>query len=156
KLLATEPLTLLLSAQAAQLSGDTDGAESNFRNMLEHADTKLLGLHGLFVEAQRRGDPVAALAFAEEAARADPALHWAGEAVLEFRCRAGDWTGALEALQRQIDARAIGKPAGKRRRAVLLTAQAYATEEIEPARARELAAEAAKLAPDLVPALAVA
>jgi tetratricopeptide (TPR) repeat protein len=147
KLLAAEPLTLLLSAQAAQLSGDVDGAESNFRHMLEHADTKLLGLHGLFVEAQRRGDPVAALAFAEEAAHLDPALYWAGEAVLEFRCRAGDWTGALEALQRQIDAKAISKPAGKRRRAVLLTAQAHALEEIEPARARELAVEAAKLAP---------
>jgi HemY protein len=77
KLLAAEPLTLLLSAQAAQLSGDAGGAESNFRNMLEHEETKLLGLHGLYVEAQRRGDPVAALAFAEEAARADPALIWA-------------------------------------------------------------------------------
>ena len=156
KLLAAEPLTLLLSAQAAQLSGDAGGAESNFRNMLEHDETKLLGLHGLYVEAQRRGDPVAALAFAEEAARADPALIWAGEAVLAFRCRAGDWSGALEALQRQIDARAIGKPAGKRRRAVLLTAQALAMEELEPARSGELAREAAKLAPDLIPAVAAA
>jgi HemY protein len=156
KLLAAEPLTLLLSAQAAQLSGDAGGAESNFRNMLEHNETKLLGLHGLFVEAQRRADPVAALAFAEEASRADPALGWAGEAVLAFRCRAGDWTGALEALQRQIDARAIGKPAGKRRRAVLLTAQALALEELEPVRSGELAREAAKLAPDLIPAVSVA
>jgi HemY protein len=156
KLLAAEPLTLLLSAQAAQLSGDTGGAESNFRNMLEHDETKLLGLHGLYVEAQRRGDPVAALAFAEEAARADPALVWAGEAVLAFRCRAGDWTGALDALQRQIDARAISKAAGKRRRAVLLTAQALALEELEPVRSGELAREAAKFAPDLVPAVAAA
>jgi HemY protein len=156
KLLASEPLTLLLSAQAAQLSGDASGAESNFRNMLAHEDTKLLGLHGLFVEAQRRGDPVAALGFAEEAMNADPALGWAGDAVLEFRCRAGDWDGAIEALQRQIDARAIGKPAGKRRRAVLLTAQALALEDLEPVRAGELAAQAVKLAPDLVPAVAVA
>jgi len=156
KLLAAEPLTLLLSAQAAQLSGDASGAESNFRNMLDHDETKLLGLHGLFVEAQRRSDPVAALAFAEEAARADPALNWAGEAVIEFRCRAGDWTGALEALQRQIDARAISKPAGKRRRAVLLTAQALALEDVELVRAGELASEAVKLAPDLIPAIAVA
>jgi HemY protein len=156
KLLAAEPLTLLLSAQAAQLSGDAGGAESNFRHMLEHDETKLLGLHGLYVEAQRRGDPVAALAFAEEAARADPALIWAGEAVLAFRCRAGDWSGALEALQRQIDARAIGKSAGKRRRAVLLTAQALALEELEPTRSGELAREAAKLAPDLIPAVAAA
>lgn len=155
KLLAAEPLALLLSAQAAQLNGDAKGAESDFRTMLAHDETKLLGLHGLFVEAQRRNDPVAALSFAEEAAKADPALAWAGDAVLEFRCHAGDWPGALEALQRQIDAKAIGKPLGKRRRAVLLTAQALALEDREAARARELAAEAAKLAPDLVPAVAL-
>ena len=155
KLLAAEPLTLLLSAQTAQLGGDADGAEKNFRDMLQHDETKLLGLHGLFVEAQRRTDPVAALAFAEEAARTDPALGWAADAVIEFRCRAGDWTGALEALQRQIDAKAISKPVGKRRRAVLLTAQALAIEETQPTRAEQLASEAAKLAPDLVPAVAI-
>jgi HemY protein len=155
KLLAAEPLALLLSAQAAQLNGDAKGAEGDFRTMLLHNETKLLGLHGLFVEAQRRSDPVAALGFAEEAAKADPALAWAGDAVLEFRCRAGDWPGALEALQRQVDAKAIGKPAGKRRRAVLLTAQALALEDQDAARARELAAEAVKLAPDLVPAVAL-
>ncbi len=155
KLLATEPLALLLSAQAAQLNGDTKGAEDDFRSMLARDETKLLGLHGLFVEAQRRNDAVAALGFAEEAAKADPALAWAGDAVLEFRCRSGDWSGALEALQRQIDAKAIGKPLGKRRRAVLLTAQALAQEDRDAARARVLASEAVKLAPDLVPAVAL-
>ena len=100
KLLAAEPLVLLLSAQAAQLSGDSKGAEGDFRDMLAHEETKLLGLHGLFVEAQRRDDATAALAFAEEASRIDPAVAWAGDAVLEFRCRAGDWSGALHALQR--------------------------------------------------------
>lgn len=156
RLLASEPLTLLLSAQAAQLDGDAGRAESEFRHMLEHEETKLLGLHGLFVEASRRSDPVAALAFAEEAARADPALGWAGDAVIEFRCRAGDWAGALAALERQINARAIDKSTGKRRRAVLMTAQAIALEESEPARARDLAASAVRLAPGLVPAVALA
>jgi HemY protein len=156
KLLAAEPLTLLLSAQAAQLSGDTKGAEADFRNMLVHEETKLLGLHGLYVEATRRPDPAAALAFAEEAAKADPALGWAGDAVIEFRCRAGDWAGALEVLERQIGAKAIGKAAGKRRRAVLTTAQAMSLEVIDPTRARELASGAVRLAPDLVPAVALA
>ena len=156
KLLAAEPLTLLLSAQAAQLAGDSKSAESEFRNMLAHDETKLLGLHGLFVEAARRGDPVTALASAEEAAKADPALGWAGDAVIEFRCRAGDWAGALESLEAQIAAKAVSKAAGKRRRAVLMTAQALALEEVDPARARELAATAARLAPDLIPAVALA
>jgi HemY protein len=156
RLLAAEPLTLLLSAQAAQLGGDSKGAEAEFRNMLAHNETKLLGLHGLFVEAARRGDTAAALAYAEEAAKADPALGWAGDAVIEFRCRAGDWSGALESLEAQIAAKAISKAAGKRRRAVLMTAQALALEDAEPARASDLAVSAARLAPDLVPAVALA
>jgi HemY protein len=156
KLLAGEPLALLLSAQAAQLGGHSAAAEGDFRQMLAHDETKLLGLHGLFVEARRRGDPAAALAFAEEAARRDPALAWAGEAVIEFRCRAGDWAGALEALDRQIHAKAISKTAGRRRRAVLLTAQALALEDTDAERARTAATEAARLARDLVPAIAAA
>jgi HemY protein len=156
KLLAAEPLTLLLSAQAAQLAGDAKSAEAEFRNMLVHEETKLLGLHGLFVEAARRADPVAALAHAEEAAKSDPALGWAGDAVIEFRSRAGDWSGALESLEAQIAAKAVGKAAGKRRRAVLMTAQALALEEADPARARELAVGAARLAPELVPGVALA
>lgn len=155
KLLAAEPLALLLSAQAAQLGGDSKSAEQDFRDMLAHDETKLLGLHGLHVEAQRRGDPVAALAYAEEAAKTDPALGWAGDAVLAFRCRAGDWTGALDSLERQIDAKAVSKPLGKRRRAVLLTAQALALEESDAERARTLAREASGLASDLVPAIAL-
>jgi HemY protein len=156
KLLAGEPLALLLSAQAAQLGGDSAAAEGDFRRMLAHDETKLLGLHGLFIEARRRGDPAAALALAEEAAQRDPALGWAGEAVVEFRCRAGDWAGALEALERQVKANAVSKTVGRRRRAVLLTAQALALEETDAERARVAAHEAARLARDLVPAIALA
>lgn len=155
KLLGAEPLVLLLSAQAAQLNGDAAAAEAEFRRMLEREDTKALGLRGLYIEARRRNDAEAAFSFAEEAARTDPALVWAGEALVEFNSRNGIWDGALEALDRQIAAKALPKAEGKRRRAVLITAQAMASELTNPARARELAAEAAKLAPDLVPAVAL-
>ena len=100
KIAPGEPLTLLLNAQRAQLVGDRTGAESSFRAMAARDDTKLLGLHGLYVEARRREDAVAARSYAEEAAQAAPSLHWAGRAVLEFRCAAGDWAGAQAALDR--------------------------------------------------------
>jgi HemY protein len=93
-----EPLALLLNAQVAQLAGDRATAEHAFRTMAERDDTRLLGLRGLFVEAQRRKDAVAARLYAEEAANASPALGWAGQAVLEFRCTSGDWSAALAAL----------------------------------------------------------
>ena len=95
-----DPLTLLLSAQSAQMADDRAGAEHAFRAMASRDDTKAIGLRGLYVEAQRRDDPHAALLAAEAAAKAEPSLAWAGEAVLHHRCATGDWTGALEALER--------------------------------------------------------
>jgi HemY protein len=151
-----EPLALLLSAQTAQLSGDRGGAEQAFAEMARRPDTKLLGLRGLFVEAQRRGDRTAAHAYAEEAVKVTPSPGWSGQAVLEFRCAAGDWAGALAMLERNVKARLVDRATYKRERAVLLTAQALAAEETDPDTARTLALEAVKLAPTLVPAAALA
>jgi len=149
-----EPLALLLTAQAAQLSGDHAGADRAFRTMASRPDTKTLGLHGLYVEAQRRDDHTSARAYAEEAARTAPALAWAGRAVLEFRCATGDWAGALALLERSKDA--LDKAVYRRQRAVLLTARALALEETDRDNAKASALEAAKLAPTLVPAAALA
>ena len=156
KFAGNEPLTLLLAAQAAQLEGAGARAEAEFKTMLGLPETRLLGLRGLYIEARRRNDPGGARAFAEEAERANPSLSWASEAQIEFQCLAGSWAGALETVERAGGARAIDKATLKRRRAVLLTALALANEEKDPAKARADAVEAAKLAPDLVPAAALA
>jgi len=149
-----ELLALLLSAQAAQLVGDRDAAERTFRTMAARPDTKALGLHGLFIEAQRRNDAGNARAYAEEAARIAPSLGWAGTAVLEARCRDGDWAGALDLLEQRR--RMLDKATYRRQRAVLLTARALAVEDSDRDAAKEFALEANKLAPDLVPAAALA
>src|SRR5262252_3651978 len=151
-----EPLTLLLTAQSAQLSGDRDAAVATFQELAARDDTRVLGLHGLFVEAHRRHDHAAALGFAEAAARHDSTPVWAAQAVLEFRCVAGDWTGALERLDRNLKEKLIDRRTYRRQRAVLITAQAQALARTEPARAAALARAAAKLAPDLVPAATLA
>ena len=95
RLAAHDPLALLLHAQSAQLDGDREGAQRAFRTMAEREDTRLLGLRGLFIEAQRSDDPVAAVMIADEALKLAPASTWASQAVLGFRCARGDWTGAL-------------------------------------------------------------
>jgi HemY protein len=151
-----EPLALLLTAQTAQLNGDRGAAEAAFRAMAARPDTRLLALHGLYIEAQRRHDHAAARQFAEEAARAAPALPWAGEAVLEFRCASADWDGALECLEANRASGLIDKAAHRRLRAVLLTARATAAEDHDRERAKAQAIEAARLAPDLVPAAVLA
>jgi HemY protein len=151
-----EPLTLLLGAQAAQLAGDRAGAERTFKAMAMRDDTRLFGLHGLFIEAQRRRDPAAARLIAEEAARSAAAPAWAGLAVLEFRCAAGDWTGALDRLERNQKNGLVDKATYQRQRAVLLTARALAAEPTERTDVRTLALGAVRLAPTLVPAAALA
>jgi HemY protein len=150
----SEPLALLLDAQHAQLSGDRQSADTAFRAMAGRADTKGLGLHGLFVEAHRRGDRASAHAFAEEAARENPSLGWAGRAVLEFRCLTGDWAGALALLE--ANKHVLDKDSYRRQRAVMLTARAIAGEETDRDQAKALAVEAVKLEPTFVPAAALA
>jgi len=151
-----EPLALLLNAQVAQVSGDRAAAEQAFRAMAERSDTRLIGLRGLHVEAERRDDIAAARHFAEAAAHAAPALPWAGEAVLRDCCAAGDWGGALAALERIRRGGLLDKAGYRRQRAVVLTARANALADTDTAGARRDALEAQKLAPDLVPAAALA
>ena len=149
-----DPLTLLLAAQSAQMAGDRAGAERAFREMTRRDDTKLLGLRGLYIEAHRRSDRHAARLVAEEAAKVAPALAWAGQAVLDDRCAVADWQGALAALDHMKGA--LDKADYRRKRAVLLTARAQALGEIDRDGARAAVLEAVKLAPDLVPAAALA
>ena len=149
-----DPLALLLAAQSAQMAGDRAGAERAFREMTRRDDTKVLGLRGLYIEAQRRDDGDAARLAAEEAVKASPAPAWAGQAVLDYRCSAADWAGALDALDAMKGA--LDKPDYRRKRAVLLTARALALEEIDRDGSRAAVLEAVKLAPDLVPAAALA
>jgi HemY protein len=110
----------------------------------------------LFIEAQRRNEPAAARQYAEAAAKASPSLAWAGYASLEFRCRDGDWPGALEALDRNRRGGLVRDDAFWRQRAVLLTAQALSLKDSDTRTASEVAQEAAKLCPGLVPAAALA
>jgi HemY protein len=156
RLVPEQPLLLMLQAQTAQLSGASESAATAFRAMADRSDTRLFGLHGLFIEAQRCDDLESAREYAEAAAKASPSLAWAGHAALEFRCRDGDWPGALEALERNRRGGLVQAGAYRRQRAVLLTAQALALKDSNPYTASDLVQEAANLAPDLVPATALA
>lgn len=156
KSLPNEPLTHLLRAQAAQLTGDGGTARRIFEAMLASPDTEQLGLRGLFLEAQRVGETEAGRHFAERAVALNPKLNWAVDGLFELQCRQGDWAGALETLAAARKYGHVQRAAADRRRAVLLTAQAQAAEEGDPERALNLALEAHGLAPDLVPAAAIA
>ena len=153
---AQDPLALLLHAQSAQLDGDRDGAQRAFRAMAEREDTRLLGLRGLFIEAQRADDPVAAVMVAEEALKLSPSSLWASHAVLGFCCAKGDWAGALSILDNNQSSGLIDKATYRRQRGVLLTARALELANVDRDLSRDSVMEAVKLAPTLVPAAVLA
>ena len=156
KSLPNEPLTHLLRAQAAQLSGDRTTARRIFEAMLASPDTEQLGLRGLFVEAQREGAAEPAQQYSQRALRLNPKLAWPVDALFDLQCREGNWAGALETLATARRNGHVDKAVADRRRAVLLTAQAQTLEDSDAEKALTLASEAHGLAPDLIPAAAIA
>lgn len=154
--LPKEPLTELLRAQSAQLTGDYRTAQRIFESMAESSESRLLGLRGLFLEASREGQMEPAQQYAARAMALNPALPWPVHALFDMQCRARDWQSALETLTVARNHRHLDRKTLDRRRAVLLTAQAQDMEPTQPARAAELATEAHRIAPDFVPAAVIA
>jgi len=156
RLLADEPLTLLLKAQTAQLQGDNAAARRIFDAMLLRSDTELLGLHGLFVEAQRAGDMELSRAYAERAVERQPDLPWAGKAALKLQSASHDWGQVEQTIDRNQRNKLLSKPDANKKRAVLKVSQALEREKDDEASALKLAEDAHKLDPDLVPAAVIA
>ena len=154
--LPNEPMSALLRAQAAQLAGDRLMVQRIYESMLESPETELLGLRGLFSEAKREQQLEAARQYAERALKLNNSVRWAAEGLLNLQCRAQDWKGALETLQKAKFGGSINRHVLKRWKAVLLTARAQELEDTDPQQALQMALDAHALAPDLVPAAEIA
>ena len=154
KFLPKEPLTLLLQAQAAQLSGDRGSAEQAFRKMADRPDTKLLGLRGLHAESLRRGDLDEAHQLALQAQDIAP-LGWSGQAVFDRYAEQKNWDAARLCVTQNLRAKIVDPATATRQKAVLDTAIAMDVETTDPERAVKLLRAAVKKAPDLVPAAAL-
>jgi HemY protein len=81
-LLDDPPLTMLLSAQAAQLAGDEAAARRYFTAMLERPETAFLGLRGLLMQAERAGDKDEARHLIERAFAMRPNTPWVVSALI--------------------------------------------------------------------------
>lgn len=149
-----EPLIHLLEAQSLMLEGDRDGARRKYEEMIDDPEMRLLGLRGLYLEAQRLGEKEAARHYAARAADVAPQLAWASDSTIEEKVEGGDWDGALRLLDAQKGSR--DKASFNRRRGVLLTAKAMATFDTDQAGARAAALEANRLLPSFAPAAVIA
>ncbi|MEO5335272.1 MAG: heme biosynthesis protein HemY [Magnetospirillum sp. WYHS-4] len=153
KHLQDPPLTLLLFAQAAQLSGDDLRAAHFFRQMLDDAETEFFGLRGLAQQALKHGQPEEARRMVARAFRLNPRSEWAASHLLALEARSGHWDGARALL---IEASRHGSLPGDRAK------RGHAVVELELATAAEgrgdlsLALrhlrQAVDLRPDFVPA----
>jgi HemY protein len=151
-LLAEPPLTLLLSAQTAQLNGDELAAKNFFTAMLERPETEFLGLRGLLNQALREGDYGAARQLTERALDLRPNTGWAAASLFDLEIRDQRWEAARAALDRADKARSIPATTARHHRGVIFYELSRAAEAgDEQARAIALAAEARSLATDLAP-----
>lgn len=158
-LLDEPPLTMLLSAQAAQLSGDEAAAARYFTAMLDNEETRFLGLRGLLTQALREGERGRALELVREAHGMRPRTPWVLQSLFDLSERGGDLEAAERALRESLRAKALPKAEAERKRAVVLVERALAARRADTATATATAighARAAhKLAPGLSPAAAL-
>ena len=152
----SEPLLALLDAQASLLEGDHAAAREKLERMLDNPEMLLLGLRGLYLEAERLGERSAARHYAGRAADIAPQLAWAAESTLEEKTAQGDWNGALKLVEAQKSLLPGDKDAAIRRRVVLLTAKAQDLIDTDPAASRAAALEANRLKPGFAPAAVIA
>lgn len=154
-LLNEPPITLLLSAQAAQLNGDETAAQRFFTQMLDRPETAFLGVRGLLRQALDRNDRAEALRLALRARELRPDTPWVQSALLDLQAAAGQWDQAEATLGRVAKMKLIDDATARRRRAAILIERARLAESAgNPEEALSLAQQAHRQAPGFAPAAA--
>jgi HemY protein len=154
RFLDSPPMSRLLKAQAAQLAGDDEGAETHFRAMLGTPETELVALRGLLIQAGQMGDHDRALELAKKAHRLRPDAGWAQRALFDLQTAGADWLGAVQTLITAVRNGVYDKERGAHLRSVLETAIALDEERSGHLKPALNHAEAAlKQQSDHVPAI---
>ncbi len=151
QLLSEPPLTMLLSAQAAQLTGDRDGAKRAFTAMLEDDQMAFLGLRGLIAQSLRDGDQATALEYAQRAFRLRPQTPWVVHSLFDMQAQLGQWRAAQETLDTGVRTRVVTQEKSRTLKALLLVERSRAAERSgQETDALTLAREAFALAPERI------
>jgi HemY protein len=149
-LLDDPPLTLLLTAQVAQLEGDNEAAQRYFTSLSERPATEFLGVRGLLTQAIARQDWQAALPLARRAYRLNAKSPWVVSALLDLQQRLGQWADAQVTLDEAVRLKVVPAAEAPHRRADILYQKSLASSGME---ALDWAGRAAKADPDHRPAL---
>ena len=150
-------LTNLITAQAAEMSGDRRKAEEVYKRLLRNEQTRFVGVRGILKQKLADGDTDTALKLAETAFALKPKHAEIQDTLLTLQARNEDWTGARKTLNAKLRHGTLPRDVHKRRDAVLALSEARdVLDEGKDIEAREAAIEANRLSPDLVPAAVLA
>lgn len=150
-------LTQLLTAQAAEMSGDRTKATETYKKMLTDDRTKFVGVRGLLQQKLGEGDTDTAMALAEKAFALKPRNNEVQDTLLRLQAGDANWAGARRTLAAKLKTGDLPRDVHKRRDAVLAFSEASdAVEAGKMDKAEAHANEANRLAPGLVPSAALA
>ncbi|NBR91064.1 MAG: heme biosynthesis protein HemY [Rhodobacteraceae bacterium] len=157
KYLDKPELTSLLTAQAAEASGDRKKAEEVYKRLLGDDRTRFVGVRGIMKQKLADGDKDTARKLAEKAFEMKPAHAETQDVLLKLQSQARDWAGARKTLDAKRKHGLLPKDVAKRRDAVLALVEAKdVMDEGKSIEAREAAIASNKASPDLIPAAAFA
>lgn len=141
----------IVSAQAAEVSGDPTEAAAQYTKMLTTEKTRKVGQRGLATLAYNRGDMAAATSHAQQAYSDNDKSKWAFDILFGAQIAEADWDKALETLESGERRKHVSKDIAARRKAVILTAKAA---KLDMAKDKTGARETAKIAAEGMPAFA--
>jgi HemY protein len=157
KYLNNPELTDLLTAQAAEMAGDTKKAAEAYKRLVSNQSTRFVGVRGIMKQKLSEGDTETARQLAEKALALRPKHEEVQDTLLTLQARAQDWAGARKTLTTKLKTGTLPRDVYKRRDAVLaLSASKAIVEDGATVEQQEQAIEANRLSPDLVPAAAMA
>lgn len=150
-------LTNLLTAQAAEMTGDRAKATSVYKRLLKDDRTRFVGVRGIMKQKLEDGETDVAMQLAERAFALKPAHGETGDILLRLQAENEDWQGARKTLSEKSRQGILPRDVHKRRDAVLALSEARDVfRHGSTIEARETAIEANRLSPDLIPAAVMA
>jgi HemY protein len=157
KYLRRPELTNLITAQAAEMTGDKKKAETVYKELLTDERTRFVGVRGIMKQKLAEGDTDTAMKLAEKAFAMKPKHEETQDILLRLQAEHEDWAGARKTLTAKLQHGSLPRDVHKRRDAVLALSEAKDVfTEGQSIQAREAAIEANRLSPDLIPAAVMA
>ena len=156
-LISSPALGRIVSAQAAEASGDNAEAIVHYEAMLDDVKTQSIGQRGLAQQLFATGDLAGAIDHAGAAYAGNKSARWAFDVLFNAQVADHRWRDAGTTLEMAEARKHIDKDVSRRRRAVLMTAEADRLEEAgDHDGALELAVMAAQDIPQFAPGVALA